>query len=214
MKKIGMGFSAYFRRLEGTEEWYGAVNYDHGDLDEAEQLFREGKAVNGRLARLVKYPEGDVYDISAKGEGTYCGEPSYIGGGIFWLHADFPADVLRILRFDTLSRTVDCAAELRLSETGRTDGMILLGEELRLARLDLPEETLEFLWPEAFRVKLEPTETPDLVREGELYCTRWYEDPEYRDELVIRSLPDGQVIRRLPGTVYRMPRGEVWYVSC
>ena len=50
-------------------------------------------------------------------------------------------------------------------------------------------------------------------RDGnKLYCTVWYEDPDYREETVVRSLNDGTVLDRFPGDIRIMPNGEKWLV--
>ena len=52
------------------------------------------------------------------------------------------------------------------------------------------------------------------VREGDrLYFCRWVEDPEYREEMVVRSFPTGEVLEVLPGTMWEMPDGQKWILQ-
>ena len=44
----------------GTDEWYYGISYEHGDLYEAEEVFKEGYDVEGRNLCLIHYPDGDV----------------------------------------------------------------------------------------------------------------------------------------------------------
>ena len=45
-----------------TDEWYWATDYIHGDLYEAEELFRQGHPVRGNRLHLIHYPDGTVYE--------------------------------------------------------------------------------------------------------------------------------------------------------
>ena len=46
----------------GTDEWYWATDYIHGDLYEAEELFRQGHPVKSNRLYLIHYPDGTVYE--------------------------------------------------------------------------------------------------------------------------------------------------------
>ena len=45
-----------------TDEWYWATDYIHGDLYEAEELFRQGHPVRSNRPYLIHYPDGTVYE--------------------------------------------------------------------------------------------------------------------------------------------------------
>ena len=47
----------------------------------------------------------------------------------------------------------------------------------------------------------------------ELYFETWYEDPDYRDEIVIRDFHTGDVLGRLPGILMTTPDGDVWMLD-
>ena len=48
---------------------------------------------------------------------------------------------------------------------------------------------------------------------SELYFETWYEDPDYRDEIVIRDFHTGDVLGRLPGILMTTPDGDVWMLD-
>ena len=51
-------------------------------------------------------------------------------------------------------------------------------------------------------------------RDGDkLYFNVWYEDPDYREETVVRSLHDGTILERFPGDIRIMPNGERWLIK-
>ena len=45
-----------------TDEWYWATDYIHGDLYEAEEVFRQGHPVRSNRLYLIHYPDGTVYE--------------------------------------------------------------------------------------------------------------------------------------------------------
>ena len=50
------------------------------------------------------------------------------------------------------------------------------------------------------------------MEENRLYFNRWYENPDYREETVIRDIETGDVIEILPGDIHIMPNGELWHL--
>ena len=85
---------------EGTEEWYYGLNYDHGDLYEAEELYKQGFEIDGRDLILIRYPEGKIFRPVPKMKGTYVESPVYLENGIYILMVDFEDGKIIIYRFD------------------------------------------------------------------------------------------------------------------
>ena len=51
-------------------------------------------------------------------------------------------------------------------------------------------------------------------REGDkLYFSRWYEDPDYREEVVVRHFPHGEIRELIPGVLMEMPDGQKWILG-
>ena len=70
-------------------------------------------------------------------------------------------------------------------------------------------DTFEIVWPERVAFPIPPQET-FCFRAGErLYFSKWFEDPDYREELVVRDLT-GAVLAQRPGTAQTMPDGQLW----
>ena len=75
------------------------------------------------------------------------------------------------------------------------------------------EKRLQFLWPETAEFEIGNTET-FYSREGDdLYFTRWFEDPDYREETVIRRWPTGEIVKVIPGTLMELPDGQRWVLQ-
>ena len=59
-KKINTQGITYIEPLVGCNEWYWGMDYTHGDLYEAEELFRDGRPVSQNKLLFVHDPDGTV----------------------------------------------------------------------------------------------------------------------------------------------------------
>ena len=215
MKTIETGGITFIEPVPGaTSEWYFGVDYEHGDLYEAEELFRDGYTIKGRKLCLVHYPDGEGFFPVPKTEGHYCEKPVFLDGGIYMIDVDFPNGSIRIVRFDCKDHQVSIHAELPLTAVKDCYNLQLHITPLTLSRQRGNE--LEIIWPEKITLSMEDHDSFFLRDGGKLFINRWFEDgegPDYRywEETVVRDL-SGNVIEILPGDVMQMPNGEVWHL--
>ena len=194
----------------GTDEWYWSTDYIHGDLYEAEELFKMGHPVQSNKLYLIHYPDGTVYEPVPTVDGQYLGYPVYDNSAVALLVVNFTEGVIRILRFRP-EHTQE-VAKLPLSIVTDCYNLMLHTSPLTLTRQP-NDNTMEIVWPEHVQLTIEDRETLNFRDGDKLYCTVWYEDPDYREETVVRSLRDGTVLDRLPGDIHIMPNGENWLVK-
>lgn len=72
IKTIETNGITYIEPVPGaTNEWYYGMDYEHGDLYEAEELINNGYTVNGREFCLIHYPDGEVFFPVPKTQGHY-----------------------------------------------------------------------------------------------------------------------------------------------
>ena len=79
-----------------TDEWYWATDYIHGDLYEAEELFRQGHPVRSNRLYLIHYPDGTVYEaVSSTNRSHFdsdlCFLPPFARRIFRCFHPDLPA---------------------------------------------------------------------------------------------------------------------------
>lgn len=196
----------------GTDEWYWATDYIHGDLYEAEELFRQGHSVRSNRLYLIHYPGGTVYEPVKPTDGQYLGSPVYDGSSVVLLAVSFTEGVIRILRFLHQQEKVQEVTQLPLSAVKDCYNLLLHTSPLSLTRQP-NDGTFEIIWPEQVRFAIDERETLNF-RDGEkLYFNIWYEDPDYREETLVRSLPDGTILERLSGDIRIMPNREQWLIK-
>lgn len=198
--------------LAGSREWYWGSDYTHGDLYEAEELFQDHHPVNCNRLVFVHYPDGRVAEPIEGRAGQYFGQPISCGGKIQILLADFPKSLLRILQYDDAADQISPVVSLPLTEVEDCFNLLLHDSPLMLTKQE-NDGTFQVIWPEKVAFTVDGTET-FVGRQGdELHFSRWFEDPDYREEIVTRKYPTGEVLRVIPGAWNRMPDGQIWLLQ-
>ena len=216
MKIIETDGITYIEPVYGaTSEWYFGMDYEHGDLYEAEELFNEGHTVNGRKLCLVHYPDGEIFFPVVKTEGHYSEKPVFFDGGIYMLDVDFLNGSIRIVRFDCNDHQVSIHTQLPLTAVKDCYNLQLHIRPLTLSRQRGNE--FEIVWPQKISLSIEDHDS-FFLRDGDrLFFNRWFEEGEgedykYLEETIVRDL-NGNVIEILTGDVMQMPNGEMWHLK-
>lgn len=196
----------------GTDEWYWATDYIHGDLYEAEELFRQGHRVRSNRLYLIHYPDGTVYEPVPPVDGQYLGYPVYDNDYVVLLVVNFAESMIHILRFLPQQEKTQEVARLSLSTVGDCYNLILYTSPLSLTRQS-NDGTFEIIWPEKVSFAIDDRETFNFREGDKLYFNIWYEDPYYREETLVRSLRDGTILERFPGDIRIMPNRERWLIK-
>ena len=201
----------------GTDEWYYGISHEHGDLYEAEEIFKAGHEVEGRKLILIHYPDGEVYQPLPKQSGVYPAEPVCYEGDIYIPSVDFPKGLIRILKFNCDNKETITLEELPLSRVKDCYNLRLDIAPLTLTRQCVWTNEFEILWPERVCFSMGDHDS-FFLREGDkLYFSRWHEEGEgkdyrYWEETVVRSL-EGEITEILVGDVRIMPNGEMWHLG-
>lgn len=212
MKRIETQGITYIETLDGSGEWYWGSDYASGDLYEAEELFRDGHPVSQNKLIFVHYPDGRVIQPIAAKQGQYFGRPIFYEGRIIILMVDFPAGQIRILQYDDALGQTALVAEVPRSAVKDCYNLALETAPLMLIRQGMDGE-FQIIWPESTTFPIGEREAL-LFREGEkLYFSSWKEEPEYQEEILVRSISTGEIMERIPGTLMFMPDGQKWVLT-
>ena len=65
-------------------------------------------------------------------------------------------------------------------------------------------------WPERRDFAAEDHEYFEFLEENKLYTSAWYEDPDYREEVLVRDYDTGDVPERIPASLRSIPDGQHW----
>ena len=188
------------------------MDYTGGDLYEAGELYQDRRPIQRNRGILVHYPEGTVYEPIRTEPGQYLGKPVCHNGQVALLMVDFPKEEIHILTFREATGRAEPLAVVPLSLAEDCYNLMLKTAPLLLTRS--PQENRFFiLWPEYREFELEDRESFVLLDGDRMYTEKWYEDPDYRDEVVVRDFATGKVLERILGSLWPMPDGQNWLLA-
>lgn len=213
MKRIDTQGITYIEPLDGSRgEWYWGADYASGDLYEAEELFRSGHPVNQNKLIFVHYSDGRAVQPIVAKVGQYFGRPIFYQDKITILMVDFPARVIHIKQFDNALNQVSTLLEISLSAVEDCYNLMLKTSPLMMTRQG-HDDRFQIIWPESVSFQMGERES-FLFRAGrKLYFATWQDEPEYQEEILVRSMDTGEVIERIPGTMMSMPDGQKWILT-
>ena len=209
MKRIITNGIINLEPLQGNSEWYWGADYASNDLYEAEELFRSGHPIDKNRLILIHRLEGTVYEPVCTKPGQYLGRPVYHDGQIVLLLLDFPKEEICILIFREAEGTTEPLEVLPLSIVADCYNLMLEASPLMLTR-SAHDNKFQILWPERRDFSVEDNEYFAFLDGNRLYTTVWYEDPDYREEVLVRDYDTGEVLERIPGSLRSMPDGQYW----
>lgn len=198
--------------IEGSGGWYWCCDYAAGDLYEAEELFHHDHPVKSNRVLFVHYPEGRVVEPVKAKEGQYFGTPVFEKDCLQILLVDFPVSVIRVFRYDPATEQTVLRAEIPLSEVKDCYNLMLAKSPLMVIRQGF-EQLFQVIWPEKTEFFIGTRESFYSRHGDKLYFSRWYEDPEYREEVVIRQYPGGEILEVISGSLFEMPDGQRWILQ-
>ena len=209
MKRIITNGITDLEPLTGSSEWYWGTDYASGDLYEAEELFRSGHPIRKNRLVLVRCPEGTVYEPVRTKPGQYLGRPAYHDGQVVLLLVDFPQEKIHIQIFRETDGTTESLAVLPLSIVEDCYNLMLEASPLMLTR-SAHNNQFQIIWPERRDFAIEDHEFFEFLEGNRLYTSVRYEDPDYREEVLVRDYDTGEVLERIPGNFRQMPDGQKW----
>lgn len=209
MRTINMQGITHLQELEGTAKWLWGTDYIHGDLYEAEELFYNNHKIKANTLLFVSYPAGEVIQPIKAQDGQYFGKPIYYDNHIVILLVDFNEKMIKLEQYDETSLKVKNIAAIPLSEVQDCYNLMPDIEPLMLTRQG-KENLFEIIYPDRIQFPIGNTESFYFRNGDKLYFSAWFEDEEYREEVIVRDFSTGEVIEKIPGSMTMMPDGQVW----
>ncbi|MCQ2479875.1 MAG: hypothetical protein MJ120_04465 [Clostridia bacterium] len=207
MKIIETKGIQFIEHLAEESEWYCGTDYSCGDLYEAEEIYYSGKAVKPNRLIFIHHPSGQLFEPIILKENQYFGRPTEIDGIIYILLVDFVEKKTIIKKCENDFKSINTFVELPLKGEEDCYSLLLHGYPLMLTRQR--GSTFEILWQDNVSFPIGETEA-FLYKEGErLYFSRWLEDPDYREEVVVRN-KNGEILEIIDGNIFITPTGEKW----
>ena len=209
MKQISTHGIYFLSPVDGSSTWYWGMDYTSGDLYEAEELFQDGHLVQQNRLILVRYPDGAVFEPVHAHAGQYLGRPVYYNGQIILLLADFSKSKFDLIAFDESTCQTELLVSLPRTVAEDCYNLLLHTSPLMLTRSP-NNNKFQVLWPEYREFQIEDRESFHCRVGNQLYFNAWHEDPDYREEVIVRDWDTGAILLRRPGTIQTMPNGQNW----
>ena len=103
-------------------------------------------------------------------------------------------------------------AEIPLSTVKDCYNLMLETAPLMLARHGM-EDSFQLIWPERVSFPVGERESFLLREGGRLYFSTRQDEPEYHEEVLVRSMDTGELIERISGALMFMPDGQRWILT-
>lgn len=203
----------YPELIEGTSQWYYCQESKKTfcDLYEAEEIVKLGHNFEGMNCHLIHYPEGTVHSPFEMKSNVYIEKPIWNNGKFNFLVVNFDLKVIQIYSYEPEYIRLSVMQELPLSITPDCYNLMLKGYPLMLCR-DANDGIYEIIWPESKKIVIGKTESL-IVRDGnDLYFSRWYEDPEYHESVIVRDVNTGAINEEFDGYLRVLPNGIYWRI--
>lgn len=212
MKSINTQGITYFEQLDGSCKWYWGTDYIHGDLYEAEELFEEKHKIKSNTLLFIHYPDGEVIEPIKPQDGQYFGRPIYYDSHIIILLVDFNNQQIKLEQYDETIAAISLIASILLSDVRDCYNLMLHTSPLMLTRQG-NENKFEIIYPNKVQLDIDNNESFCFRKDEKLYFSAWFEDEDYREEVIIRDINTGKIIDRKSGAIKVMPDGQVWIFS-
>ncbi len=187
-------------------DWYWGMDYTSGDLYEAEELFSGGHEIAKNRLIFVNRAQNRVYEPLKARDGQYFGKPVMEDGLIYCLMVDFKEGRIDIIVLSEDLVSFKIRESLPLNSVRNCYNLMLQTSPLCLTRQG-DEGRFQVVWPEKGDFAIEPSESCAARRGDTLIFSQWFEDPDYREEFVIRSYPDGSMLARGRGSIFEFGDG-------
>ena len=212
IKPLSTGSISYLELLDADDNLYWGTDHASGDLYEAGELYDSGRGIRSNRLIFVSLKDGKVSEPLPAGDGQYFGKPVMWEGRAYFLLVDFKARRIFIYRCSEDLSSAEVFVQLSLDEVPDCYNLMLDTAPLILTRQG-PDKVFQVVWPDKCEFVLDDTETFDC-RDGDvLIFSRWFEDPDYREDTVLRRYPGGEVIETLSGPLMVMKDGKKWLLE-
>ncbi len=201
----------YPEKIVGTDQWF------YGQCTPCSEAY-EVSGFNGNYpgTRLYLFNiNGNIFEPVKQEKNVFLEKPAYnIDRESFGIvRNDFNKAIIQVIEYRIRSQETIVLTELLMSKAGDMINVRIITDPYMLVKHDIHNDAIDFLWPIERRYQFEENESLDFMYEDKLFTSKWIEDPDYREEVIIREKSTGEVIERKPGYMVTMPDGSRWIMT-
>jgi len=211
--KVFKGFEdIYPLKVEESDSWY--VGH-WTPCSEAYEVPDFQNKYPGTRLYFFQYPSGKVFEPIKQEQNVFLERPVYEqkNNSFGIVRYDFNKQLIQVLVFKPDDSSVETLTELPFAKVKDLENIRLIISPFALVKHDVQNDAVQFLWPEEKHYQFEQNESLDFQGDGKLYLSKWMEDPDYREEIIVRDAESGKILERSPGYLIRMPDGSIWKMT-
>ncbi len=210
-KKIDIQGITHIEQVRGSSEWYYGTDYCHGDLYEAEEMFKNGHEIKSNKLLFIHYPTCEVFEPIKPKNGHYFGRPLYDDGIVISM-VDFISSKINIVKLSEDFSSYKTIVAIELCEVEDCYNLSLESSPLMLIRQG-DENKFEIIYPKKSSFDINNRDSLYFRDGDKLYFSTWYENPNYNEEVIVRDINTGEVLEKFPGIIQIMPDGQRWILQ-
>lgn len=209
IKKFSNCENIYAEHIDGTDKWFYCQIPNSVYPDD---LLDTNYEFEGTRLILLNI-QGEMYEPIKKEKNVCLSEPFYnIDEDKFLvIRTDFNKQTIELIKFSTNQNDAEVIFDMLLENGGDLINLKVIRNSNILGKYE--GENFKMFYPKNMLVSLEENESIYAVNNDKFICSKWIEDPEYREEIIIRNIFDGEITDRKPGYSEIMPNGELWLMS-
>lgn len=209
VKEFSNRENIYAECIEGSDKWFycqipNSVYPD--DLLETDYEF-EGTQL------IMLNIQGEMFEPIKREKNVCLSQPYYnVDENKFLvIRSDFNNQVIQLIKFSTALNDASVIFEMPLKNGKDMINLSVVSNSDIFAKYD--DEKFQIFYPYDTSFCLEEHESVFAVNNDKFICSKWFENPDYKEEIIIRSIPDGKIIDRKLGYSEIMPNGELWLMT-
>ena len=175
-------------------------------------MFNNNHEIRSNILLFVSYPSGKVIEPIKSQNGQYFGRPIYYDNHIIILLVDFNNQLIKLEQYNEITSVTENITSIPLSEIKDCYNLLLHTSPLMLTRQG-NEGNFEIIYPNKIQFPIGNNEAFYFKKNNKLYFSAWFEDDEYREEVIIRDINTGKILEKKPGSITVMPDGQTWLLS-
>lgn len=209
VKEFSNRENIYAEHIDGSDKWFYCQIPNSIYPDDL--LDKDYKFEGTRLIMLNI--QGEMFEPIKRKINVCLSQPFYnVDENKFLvIRSDFNNKVIQLIKFSTTMNDATVIFEMPLQNGGDMINLLVVRNSDVFAKYE--DEEFILFYPYNTSFKLEENESVFAANNNKFICSKWYENPDYKEEIIIRSIPDGKIVDRKPGYSEIMPNGELWLMT-
>ncbi|MER0123970.1 hypothetical protein ABPH35_09945 [Streptococcus sp. ZJ93] len=195
--------------LDGTSNWAFGKSPSYTD---ANDILVEKLDYQGTELYLFDLHTRKVYQPFPKEPMMYLENPVYdpASQSFGLLRYDFHRKIIQAYQYRPSEDELTLLTTLPFEKAGDLINVRLAISPFTLIKHEIHHFRTHILWPVEDVCQWETNECLEYLDDQYFYTSKWVEEPEYVEEVIVRERNTKTIIRRQKGSITLLPNGELW----